>query len=294
MKLKFWKTLSKPKILIVFSLCISLILTLYAIPKIKPYLEERLPDEFSLEKIALDIQADLPFFEMPDLRAQIQQPFHYLGHGGQAVAFASQDGNYVLKFFLVRSMHGKKKYPIPKPTHWIPSHRKARKEKRKQTALNSLLAAMNNYAIAFQKIPEKTGILALHLLPTKADLPKATLYDAKGEKYEVDLNRASFVFQKKAVLVREKLDSLSSEEEKRNILASLNDFFEERAKLGFIDIERSFMIEANYGFLGSTPIQLDVGNIEFLEHLKQSPQREIERIQGLLHHWISQNNLPNL
>ncbi len=151
---------------------------------------------------------------------------------------------------------------------------------------------MHNYAIAFQKIPEKTGILGLHLNPTKNNLPQVLLYDQYGKKHKVELDRASFVFQNKAALVREKLNNAATENEKRQILASLNQFFADRAKLGFIDIERSFMIEANYGFLGETPIQLDVGNIEFLENLQKSPEEEIQRIQDLLHRWIAQNNLP--
>lgn len=277
---------------IILPFCVVAIAIVFAMPKIKSLLEERLPDEFNLEKIALDIQADLPLFPMPDLLHATNQSFHYLGHGGQAVAFASEDGKFVLKFFLLRSMHGKKKYPIPKPTHWIASHKKQRREKREKTAFQSLLKAMHNYAIAYQKIPEKTGILGLHLLPTKENLPKVSLYDQYGNKHEVELDRASFVFQKRATLVPVKLNTASTIEEKKQVLLALNQFFAERAKSGFIDIERSFMIEANYGFIEETPIQLDVGNIEFLESLQKTPEEEITRIQSLLQNWIQQKNLP--
>lgn len=254
----------------------------------KFYLEERLPDEFSLEKVAMDIEADFPSFPMPDLSQIADQPFHYLGHGGQAVAFASEDGRFVLKFFLQRSMHGKKRFPIPKPTHWIPSHRKKRLERRKQLYRNSLFNAMKNYTVAFEKLKEKTGVIGMHLTASNESLPTIHLYDNAQKEHWIDLNRASFILQKKAVLVKEKLAQIS-DTEKTQALSALEDFFEMRAKEGFIDIERSFMIEANYGFLGSTPIQLDVGNIEYLEELKASPEKEIARMHGLLHNWASQN-----
>ncbi len=251
---------------------------------VKPYLEERLPDTFSLNRIAMDIESDLPRFEPMDLSELANQNFRYLGHGGQAVAFASDDGLYVLKFFLTKALHGEKRFPIPKPTHLIPSHRKARREKRAQTRMNSLLFAMRNYAVAYEKIKDKTGILYLHLVPSNGALPQVTLVDQSGNTHLVDLNRASFVFQKKATLVKEKLASLP-DESKQEILSSLHQFFAERAKSGFIDVERSFMIEANYGFLGNDPIQLDVGNIEYLEELKAAPEKEIERMQNLLNTW---------
>lgn len=261
---------------------------------LKPYLEERLPDVFSVEKIAMDVHEQFPHFETPDLSSIAGQEFHYLGHGGQAVAFASEDDRYVLKFFLTRLLHGKKKFAIPKPTHWIPSHRKARHKKREEVRIKSLMKALSNYALAFEKIKEKTGIIGLHLQATNENLPTITLLDQQGQKHQVDLNRASFVFQHKAQLVKDKLSSATTEEQKMRIVFLINQFFEERARAGFIDVERSFMINLNYGFLNDQPIQLDVGNIEFLEEQKKSPEAEICRIQGMLRNWAKEHQLPTL
>jgi len=257
------------------------------IQTIKQLLEERLPDEFALEKLALDVKGPFPTYSMPDLTEIAQQPFHYLGHGAQAVAFASEDGRWVLKFFLQQNLHGKKRFPIPKPTHWIPSHRKKRHEERKATYRKALFKAMQHYTVAFEKLKDKTGLVSMHLTASDGDLPCVQLFDQTGKEYSVDLNRASFVLQKKALLVPEKLAQLSNEE-KTQALRSLEDFFAQRAREGFIDVERSFMIEANYGFLGNTPIQLDVGNIEYLEEIKTSPQKEIARMHSLLRNWASQ------
>lgn len=276
----------------VFFLALLLLIATFApngVRMAKIYLEERLPDEFTVEKVAMDIEGDFPSYPLSDLSEIAKQPFHYIGHGAQAVAFASEDGRFVLKFFLQRSMHGKKRYPIPKPTHWIPSHRKKRMERRKQIYRESLLKTMQNYVAAFDKLKEKTGILSMHLSASKDPLPTIRLYDNVGREHRIELHKASFVLQKKALLVKEKLAQLS-DEEKMQAIRALEDFFTMRAKEGFIDIERSFMIEANYGFLDTMPIQLDVGNIEYLEELKAAPEKEIERIQSLLRNWISQQD----
>ena len=282
----FCEFMHRKKISILILLLIFGAFLPYTVKSIKFLAEERLPDEFHLNKLALDIQDDLPpCGNIPELLRVAKAPFHYIGHGGQAVAFASEDDQYVLKFFLKKSFHGKKKYPFPKISHWIPSRRKASQERREKASLRSLRKALHSYVTAFEKLKEKTGLIALHLAATKEPLSIVTVLDQNGEKHEIDLARASFVFQKKAKLVREKLDSLPTKEDKLQALSSLSHFFEERARSGFIDIERSFMIESNYGFLGNQPIQLDVGNIEYLEELKNSPEEEIRRMQGLLHNW---------
>ncbi len=259
---------------------IALFLILSAIPPvakfIKPYLEERLPYEFGLDKIALDMQNDYVNSEIdPSL---LDKEFHYIGHGGQAVAFS--DGQYVLKFFLARQLQGPKRYPIPKPTHLIASHRKARRQEREKRRLACLNKAMKNTAVAFEKIKDKTGMIAIHFRCGEG-LPCVTLIDNVGKKHLVDLNRASFVLQHKAELVSQKL----AREDKEAVVKALSQFFIEKASAGFIDVEKSFMIYDNYGFLGDTPIQLDVGNIEFQEDLKASPNGEIQRMQELLANW---------
>jgi hypothetical protein len=247
-------------------------------------LEERLPDEFSPQKLAVNLKGDFVNTPLPDLSSLAGQSFHYLGHGGQAVAFRSEDGNYVLKFFTVKALHGPKKWPIPKPTHWIPSHREKRAKAREAKRERGLMKAMKNYSLAYEKMPEKTGILAMHFVPSQEDLPTVQLIDMHGKVHTVDLTSTSFVLQKKAKLVKEHLGTLDPSQKKEAIEA-LAKLFTERAKLGCTDIESSFMIEANYGFIDDEPIQLDVGNIEFLDQIRADPEPEIERMHSLLYTW---------
>jgi hypothetical protein len=279
--------ISKKTILLVILLLVMVaILNLVRIAK--PLLEERLPDHFSVNKVAMDIQGDFPSYKMPDLKKIARQPFQYIGHGAQAVAFVSEDERYVLKFFLKRSMHGKKRYPIPKPTHWIASHRKKRYARRTQLYQQSLFKAMKNYSDAFEKLKKHTGLIALHLNADKGDLPTVRLLDQYQKEHQIDLNRASFVMQKKAQPVNEKFAQLSGTE-KVQALVLLEEYFEMRAREGFHDSDKELMIESNYGFLGDTFIQHDVGDIVYLEALKESPQKEISKMQGLLHNWAVHN-----
>jgi len=262
---------------------------------LKSLLNERLPDTFSLNKIALDITEDFPLFEMPDLSSMIQGPFYYLGSGGQAIAFESEDHEYVLKFFLIQSLHGNKKYPIPKPTHWIASHRQKRKAQRKEKKMESLRIAMNSYARALPILKEKTGILALQLRSKSLknqNLPIVTLYDKSGEKHLVDLNLSPFILQKKAVTVSQKFQENLSKEKKLELLKSLQDFFKERTMLGLCDIDKNILLGENYGFLGDLPIQFDVGRIVLNERFKEDPQEEIQRMNTIVRNWAFERNLP--
>lgn len=284
------------KIIIALLLILFITFSPNAIRLAKSLVEERLPWEFSLQQIALDVQGDFPIFELPDLSGIANQQFHYIGHGGQAIAFVSEDNRYVLKFFLKHCLQGKKRYPIPKPSHWLPIRQKVRQERRKkriQAAQENLFKTMRNYQFAFEKMKEQTGLIATHLLPTKNSLPTVTIQDRNGKKHEIDLDRATFVFQRKAELVKEKLAKLATEEEKRTALVLLDQFFEDRARKGFMDTDPYFRIESNYGFVDDQPIQFDFGKVEFFESLLTSPDAAIGYMRKLLHNWAEKQLLPS-
>ncbi len=278
------------------TLCISvLILGIFialAIKPLRPYLEERLPDEFRVDKIALDVEAEFPTPPLsPDQRSLLNQEFIYLGHGEQSIAFENRDQSIVLKFFLVKGLHGKKRYPIPKPTHWIPSHREKRQQRREKIARDSLFEALKGYFCAFEKIPEKTGLIALHLIRTEGDLPCVTVIDHARIKHIIDLNRASFVVQKKGETVKTRLSRLATEEEKREHLLALDRFFQEKAKNGFTDKRQSFMLGNNYAFLGDQPIQIDAGELCFSPAIQADPAEEMKCVKDLFTKWIFDEKL---
>jgi hypothetical protein len=248
---------------------------------VKQKVEERLPFEFTLEYIVQNRKTNFENTQTFDWAHLENQEFTYLGQGLQCIAFANQD--LVLKFFLSKQLVGKKKYPIPKPTHWIASHKKARKKQRELTKERSLQKTMENYNLAFEKMKEKTGLLALHF---NADDPslQVTLIDQEGTKHLLDLRKTSFVIQQKATPVKEKFAKLSNDEREAAI-HKISSLLEETVKAGFVDCEKKFTLGHNYGFIGDTPILLDLGKIEYRESIRDRPLAEIEKMQKFLSEW---------
>lgn len=254
--------------------------------EISAFFRMRHPEKFSLEKIALDMDEDhLPKFPLPDLSSVFQQPFFYLDRGEETIAFVSQDERFVLKFFLKEKMQGEKRFSIPNVIHSLfPSHQE-KKMLRKQARRQTLLRSMDNYAAVFQAMQNKTGTIALHLTPTVHLLPTIAVFDQIGEKHLVELDRASFILQHKAILVEKKLEQAGSKEEKLKVLQALEDFFVLRTKKGFTDLRKTFTLEKNFGFLGDEAIQFDVGGVIFSKDLQEAPEEEIQRINIILHDW---------
>ncbi|MDP1609362.1 MAG: hypothetical protein Q8L98_08645 [Chlamydiales bacterium] len=254
--------------------------------EISAFFRVRYPERFSLEKIALDMEEDrFPKFPLPDLSSIFQQPFFYLDRGDETVAFVSQDERFVLKFFLQKKMQGKKRFSIPNVIHWLFPWHQEKKLLRKQARRQTLLRSMDNYAAVFQSMQNNTGTIALHLTPTVQLLPRIVVFDQIGEKHLVELDRASFILQHKAILVEKKLEKAASTEEKQKVLQALEDFFVLRAKKGFTDLRKTFTLEKNFGFLGDEAIQFDVGGVVFSKDLQEAPEEEIQRIRTILHQW---------
>ena len=245
-----------------------------------PYMHERLPNTFSIDHIASDLYEDLPTYELPDLSWMQDTEFRYIGHGGEAIAFESEDGKFVLKLFLQKSLHGKRRLELPKPTHWIPSHQKARREERQAADRRSLLSTLRNYAAVADVDPTMAAIVALHLTPSEG-LPTTTLVDFNGQSHAIDLNRAAFVLQHKVELIVDALARLTREQ----VAQTMQEFFTQRGAAGFQDVEKTFMIEQNYGLYQGKPVQIDVGKIVYSEKVKQHPNEEIAKMRQLLLDW---------
>jgi hypothetical protein len=257
---------------------------------IAPLLVEKKQDEFSPDKIAdCSIEESLPIFPLPDLSHILNQPFRYLGHGEETVAFESADGKFVLKLFLQKSMRSKKSFFIPKPSHWIPFYRTAKVKRRRELRKQVLLISMKNYADAFDRMQSETGSIALHLRYTENLLPTVSLIDQKEKKHRIKLDRVPFVLQQKALLVKEKLAQVHTIEERIQIYQALEAFFVQRAEKGFSDLRKTCTLETNFGFIDDRAIQFDVGGVCYSENLRQSPESEVARIKTFLKLWAEVN-----
>ena len=70
--------------------------------------------------LAYDIRGDYPPFECSVLESIVAAPLKYLGKGRQSIAFQSSDGQYVLKFFLLKQLRISMLLGQAKPVHLWP------------------------------------------------------------------------------------------------------------------------------------------------------------------------------
>ncbi len=241
----------------------------------------RHPKAFTLEKIAQAKWNEFPSTDCP--LELLNQPFKYIAHGTQMIAFEGQDGKTILKFFLVQKIDGKRKTPLRSFTNLIPSLKLKKMEKKQSIQTENLRFAFSCYAKAFEELKEESGLIGLHLSPTKKDYSPCILEDFDGKKWAVDLDHTSFILQKKVQTVGEIFPTLQTEEEKRNFMEAMETLLEYRTRKGFIELGQGKMFNDNYGFVDGKALVIDVGRLAYREEVKQNPEAEIERMKTRLH-----------
>lgn len=228
-----------------------------------------LPDHFTPNILVRDITREFPVSGCEHLSRIVQKPFSYLGKGSQAIAFESADGRYVLKFFLMEHFHTKVR--IRSPFRKLPAPR-------------IRWDVLERYTIAFQELKEETGLVAIHLSANTTDLPSCTLKDPKGHLHVIDLNRFSFLVQKKGSCITDQFHQLSLEQQ-RHVASSLEALTTSLARKGFYNLRASFKDE-NFALLDDKALIIDVGNFIFLEEQKTHPEGEMVRAKEQLHSWL--------
>ena len=218
----------------------------------------------------------------------IGQHFHFLGHGKQMTAFESEDGLYVLKLFNPMRPLKKKWYTNWKywrrysSIKWI-----SREWFQKKTRLKKLFV---RHQIAHEFLRDETGLVFVHLSPSKRICHYVHVTDQRGRIHVVALENTPFILQEKAVLVPRYLNHLVKEnrfEEAHAAVSRLQTLLEKRISVGITD--RIQTMENNYGFVGKKPIQIDIGRIRFNPELIKNPEEERLRILGNLNTWLTEN-----
>jgi len=222
------------------------------------------PENFTPSLLVQDINLSTPSQGCEILATLTRQPFSYLGKGSQAIAFESSDHLYVIKFFLKKPLYNK--WRIRSPFYKAPHPR---------IRWNVLTC----YATVFEKIPEETALIGLHLSANTSHLPKCCIQDPKGHLHTLDLNRFSFLLQKKcAPLTRH--STLSSQQQK-----SLETLLSTLASKGFKN-QRSSFKEVNFAFLDDQAFLIDAGNFVFEKTQLLSSQHEVARSQESFRRWV--------
>ncbi len=143
-----------------------------------------------------------------------------------------------------------------------------------------LFKDFSSYTLAYQELKEQTGLLYLHLNKTDHLKHSLTLEGPLHIEHTVDLDRMEFFVQRKADLVYPALESWVARgevERAKSALSSLITLLKLRLDKGIFDKDPD--LNTNFGFLGTSAIQIDVGRFK----RKLSPLSSSERLDALTH-----------
>lgn len=277
-------------------------LSLFAICSLAYKGYHRAVEGFKLENVWAPLSYD-PAWAFASDEAQQQkvddilaQPFTYLGKGGQAYAFESADGKYVIKFLRVKYLKPKLSYHL---ASFIPflENQAIQEQQRRYKKFYQLF---QGYKLAYELNREESGLIFLHFNPTYGRFGALTLYDKLGRKLHLELDQIAFILQEKGVLLekffKEKLSSQGMtqgvkgrEKMREEVKAALNAVFDAimaEYQQGLFD--RDYGRIHNTALVGLRPIHIDLGKVSYDPKMreKETQQRDLELILAKLDKWL--------
>jgi hypothetical protein len=206
-----------------------------------------------------------------EVKNLLNQPYTYLSKGVQSFVFASEDGQYVIKFF--RHDH----LALPFWSKFLP-----RKDPKLAKKNRKLGKDFLSYKIAYEILKKETGLVFLHLNKTKNFNQTLDLVDKLKIHHPINLDNYEFLIQKRASLLYTALDQMIEEnrvEDAKATLTKLVQLLAYRAQQGVSDKDPD--LNTNFGVIGIDPIQIDVGR--FRKGPVRLDKNEIIRITDHLH-----------
>lgn len=204
--------------------------------------------------------------EQTEFVKAIDQPYYYLGKGCQSYVFASQDGEYVIKFFKYQRYRLKPWLAYFPPLPAIVKYRQEKLE-RKWKKLDGFV---QSWKVAFENLKEETGLLFVHLNKTDHLQKRLMIYDKIGQMHLVELDKMEFCIQRRAQLL---CTTLLDYKNKGDLLAAqqlvhqlLNLILSEYVR-GLADNDHALM--QNTGVAQGKPVHIDVGQFVFKEAVKE-------------------------
>ena len=207
----------------------------------------------------------------------LEQPFTLLGKGEQCYAFIGHDEKTVLKFFRHDHLSPKQLLPDALRTK-LPS----------RTDLTPLLLSAK---LAFDRLKEETGLLAIHLNKTENLCGKLTLLDKLGIQHTIDLDATEFILQRRAapfcVALDEKmrLGNLSGAAAQ---LHSLEQLLHTQCQKGIRNSDTAF--KRNFGAIDDRAVLFDIGSFYVDESVKEQESEEIARTTQRLQRWLKKHH----
>jgi hypothetical protein len=196
------------------------------------------------------------------------------------------DGKYVLKFMRhqrLRPNEAIEWLPNVAPFSWLKECKVKECQKRIGYIFRSLV-------VAFEDVPEETGLLCVHLNKTKNIYPSVVIRDKLNNQYQVALDGTEFVLQQKASLVKPTLSKLMQQgkvnEAKRRV-EQIFSLLSDCAKKGVCDTDSQLIRKDNLGFIEDRAIYIDTGKLTRKESIKTKDRfiKDLTRLQPL-HEWL--------
>jgi hypothetical protein len=210
--------------------------------------------------------------DLASLRSILEQKFKFLAVGSQSYAFASEDGKYVIKFFIMKHL-------IPRLSDlWHPEKIEYRKK--------NLLSIFKAHKLAFDELKEDTGLVYIHLNKSQYLQTRLKAVDRLGRIHLIDLDQTEFVVQEKAELIFTHLKKLLDQGDKARVQKCIQAtlaLVQRRMDREISDHDKA--VKHNYGFIGDRAIHLDIGRIE-----KISKPKEYNRITQRINKWLQAND----
>ncbi len=252
----------------------------------------RATDDFRLNNIVYDLSyhqeweiQPLSSAEETHLNAILNQKFSYIGKGAQCYAFASDDQQYVIKFFKFKHL---------KPsifTDLLPSippfqHYKERQVRKKERKLNSIFAG---YKLAYEKDKTESGLIFIHLNPTDTVHKTIIVRDKIGLERVIDLDQVVFIVQEKAQTLRNVLADLLDKGDltaAKSRIGQIFDLYLSEYQKGVYDRDHGVM--HNTGFVGDRPIHLDVGKLSQDDNIRnpETAQKDFALVIDRMETWL--------
>lgn len=213
------------------------------------------------------------------------QDFTYLGRGGQFYAFASQDGQHVLKFFRYKRFRHEPWLDYFDFIPFIDDYRLNRIQKKRQ----KLEKVIKSCVVAFNFLKESSGLELIHFTKTKNLNKTVKIIDKRGNHHLVDLDEMEFVVQKKAQLLGPNIDDLMVLGDitgTKYLLSNTVNMIYSESLQGIIDQDPAFM--QNTGVLEDRPIHIDIGQITIDEEAMH-PDRARQEVRNKtfkLNRWL--------
>ncbi|MBS0604353.1 MAG: hypothetical protein JSS60_04855 [Verrucomicrobia bacterium] len=265
-------------------------------PLLFPLGQPKKSTPFSIEAI----YAELPYHpeweahplneeEAKTVEAALSQPYHYLGSGGQCFTFASADDRYVIKFIKQKAFalpSWIQRFPAPFLIDWLKQKKTLKKEQQRARVFSA-------FRLSLDALPEETGLVFVHLNPTRNINTVLSVSDAKGGVHELDLDNLEFVLQKKAVLAYSFIDSLMEKGDLEGAKRAIDELLQLNVALnrkGFRNRDPNF--RSNCGFIGGHAVLIDMGRMVQSEEIKQPAnlKKEIKRISPRFRKFLAEKH----